>query len=114
MGDDDKEERKMFRGRGGKKPKDPNKPKQGSSSYILFCNEVRMKVKEENPGKKMSELSKIIGAKWKELKDEEKKVYTDKALVLREEYKKTQNYKDYQKILKEWNEQQMKDSDDEE
>merc|ERR1712130_804658 len=58
--DGDKEERKMFRGRGGKKPKDPNKPKQGSSSYLLFCNSVRLKVKEENPGKKMSELSKII------------------------------------------------------
>merc|ERR1712154_6382 len=119
--EDDKVERKVFRGRGGKKPKDPNAPKKGQSSYLLFSNDVRSEFVASNPGKKITEISKLIGLKWKELSEDERKVYSDKALVLREQYKKemveyekTQNYKDYMEILRKWNEEQMKESDDEE
>lgn len=32
-----------------KKKKDPNAPKRGQSSFMFFSNDVRAKVKEENP-----------------------------------------------------------------
>ena len=41
---------KKGKGKGkGKKKKDPNAPKRGQSNFMFYSNEVRAKVKEENP-----------------------------------------------------------------
>jgi hypothetical protein len=37
------------------------------SGYMIFANDVRPTVTKENPDKKMTELSGIIGEKWKNL-----------------------------------------------
>ena len=50
-----------------KRPKDPNAPKRSQSSYFLFMNERRPILKNENPDKKMTEISKMIIAEWKVL-----------------------------------------------
>jgi hypothetical protein len=62
-----------------KKLKDENAPKRPTTGYMLYCQDVRAGIKEQNPGKKMTEISKILGATWKELSDEDKKPYTKKA-----------------------------------
>ena len=47
---------------------------------------MRERVKEENPDLKVTEIAKVIGAKWKALTDEEKKKYNDMAEKDKERY----------------------------
>ncbi|XP_010422046.1 PREDICTED: high mobility group B protein 13 [Camelina sativa] len=67
---------------------DPNKPKKPASSYLLFCKDARKSVAEEHPGINNSTLTAHISLKWKELGEEEKQVYNQKAAELMEAYKK--------------------------
>jgi len=87
----DKKEKKKKKEKKEEKPKkakkDPNEPKRGKSSYILFCDEQRAKVKAEKPDLSMTEIAKVIGAKWKELTPEEKKPFEDEAKKLSAQYK---------------------------
>jgi len=69
-----------------KRKKDPNAPKRGLSAYMFFANENRDKVREDNPGIKFGEVGKILGEKWKELTDKDKKPYEDKAKIDKERY----------------------------
>ncbi|KAI8335098.1 non-histone chromosomal protein 6 [Chlamydoabsidia padenii] len=59
--------------------KDPNAPKRGLSAYMFFSQANRNKVKEENPEASFGQLGKILGQKWKEMSDEEKKPYNEQA-----------------------------------
>ncbi|EGO01466.1 hypothetical protein SERLA73DRAFT_131740 [Serpula lacrymans var. lacrymans S7.3] len=56
------------------KPKDPNAPKRPASAYILFQNEVRAKLKEQNPELPQSELLSLIGRRWTSMSQQEKEV----------------------------------------
>ena len=62
-----------------KAKKDPTKPKQGLSAYIMFTSEIREQTKKENPNMPMTELSKVMGAKWKALTADEKVPYVTKS-----------------------------------
>lgn len=57
------------------------KPKKtgGKSGYLFFCQDMRKTLKEDNPDAKFGEMSKKLGILWKQLSDEDKKVYNDKA-----------------------------------
>lgn len=55
------------------------KPKRGPNAYMIFSNEKRAGVKAENPEMKVTEIAKVIGEMWKELSEEEKQEYKDKA-----------------------------------
>ena len=59
----------------GKKNNKANKKLQ--TSYILFCNEKREEVAQQNADKKPKEITAILGAMWKSLSDEEKQPYVD-------------------------------------
>lgn len=59
--------------------KDPTKPKQGLSAYIMFTSEIREQTKKEHPDMPMTELSKVMGAKWKTLTADEKVPYVTKS-----------------------------------
>jgi len=92
-----------------KKPKDPNAPKRPQSSYFVFSNKRRKEMKETNPDKKLTEISKMIAAEWKLLDDAAKKPYEQEAKVLKEKYetdskkyKETSQYREFQKKLKTW------------
>ena len=65
-----------------KKEVDPNKPKK-TSGYLIYSNSVRTEVKEQliaDGGEgKPKEVVQAIAAKWKELTDEEKAVWNEKA-----------------------------------
>ena len=76
-----------------KKLKDENAPKRFKTGYMLYCQDVRAGIKEENPGKKMTEISKILGATWKELSEEDKKPYIKQASKDKKRYdKEMKNY----------------------
>ncbi|CCD22684.1 high-mobility group nucleosome-binding protein NDAI_0A05290 [Naumovozyma dairenensis CBS 421] len=62
-----------------RRKKDPNAPKRGLSAYMFFANDNRDIVKAENPNITFGQIGKVLGAKWKELNDEEKQPYQDKA-----------------------------------
>ncbi|KAL1936091.1 hypothetical protein VTP01DRAFT_225 [Rhizomucor pusillus] len=59
--------------------KDPNTPKRGLSAYMFFSQECRDKVKAENPDAPFGEIGRLLGQRWKEMSDEEKKPYIEKA-----------------------------------
>ncbi|SJL08394.1 related to Non-histone chromosomal protein 6 [Armillaria ostoyae] len=56
-----------------KAKKDPKAPKRALSAYMFFSQDWRERIKNENPDAGFGEVGKLLGAKWKELDDEEKK-----------------------------------------
>lgn len=92
-----------------RKPKDTNAPKRSKTSYFLFGDSVREATKLEHPKAKITEIARIIGAKWKELSDDEKRPFADEAKRLKALYNEEMaRYKDsdeeraYQRKLDEW------------
>jgi hypothetical protein len=67
------------RGRATKKKQKNGGPKRATTAYFYFTADMRERVKEENPGLKVTEIAKVIGAKWKALTEEEKQKYNDMA-----------------------------------
>ncbi|KAF7297226.1 hypothetical protein MIND_00955700 [Mycena indigotica] len=59
--------------------KDPNAPKRALSAYMFFSQDWRERIKTENPDASFGEVGKLLGAKWKELDDEEKQPYIEQA-----------------------------------
>ncbi|KAH8394742.1 hypothetical protein KR222_003898 [Zaprionus bogoriensis] len=54
------------------KKKDSNKPKRATTAFMLWLNDTREQIKRENPGIKVTEIAKMGGEMWKELKDKSK------------------------------------------
>jgi len=73
-------------GKKKKKKKDPNAPKRNMSAFFLYSNEVRNRVKEENPGIKFGDVAKIISKEFKELDEAERNKWNDAALQDKERY----------------------------
>lgn len=71
--------------RKSKKNKDPNMPKRPQSAYFLWLNESRERIKKDNPGISVTEVSKLAGEMWKEVED--KTEWEEKAVKAKEEYK---------------------------
>lgn len=71
------------------KKKDPNSPKKPLSSFMFFCQQERQNIYSTDPllKKKPAEVSKILGAKWKKLDEDNKKQYTDLAAQDKIRYK---------------------------
>jgi len=76
------DDKKVKKEKKEKKPVDPNKPKK-TSGYLIYSNSVRAEVKEQliaGGGEgKPKEVVQAIAAKWKDLGDEEKAVWNEKA-----------------------------------
>jgi len=91
-----------------KRLKDTNAPKKPQSAYFFFLGERRPQVKKEHPDQKITEIAKTLGAEWRELSASEKKKWEEKAAVAKAEYekkleayKKTDNFKKFEKKAKE-------------
>merc|ERR1719266_1604981 len=61
----------------------------------------------------MTDISKLISAEWRLMDENDKKPYVAKAAVLKseqklkmDEYKKSDNFRKYQKKLAQWKEEQ--------
>jgi hypothetical protein len=59
--------------------KDPKAPKRALSAYMFFSQDWRERIRNENPDASFGEVGKLLGAKWKELDDEERKPYLEQA-----------------------------------
>ncbi|KAG2195773.1 hypothetical protein INT47_005750 [Mucor saturninus] len=70
-----------------KKRRDPNAPKPPTSNFFLFTNSIRDAVDKEFPDATFAEKSKIYGARWQLLSEEERKPFTEKANEERDRYK---------------------------
>ncbi|ORY05336.1 HMG-box [Basidiobolus meristosporus CBS 931.73] len=57
--------------------KDPNAPKRPSNAFFIFCQLERSKLKEIHQDASLSELTKMLGQRWKVMTMEEKKKYYD-------------------------------------
>ncbi|KAK2462717.1 hypothetical protein APHAL10511_005235 [Amanita phalloides] len=57
----------------------PKAPKRPLSAYMYFVQDWRERIKAENPDAGFGEVGKLLGAKWKELDNEEKKPYIERA-----------------------------------
>ncbi|TFK97827.1 HMG-box [Pterulicium gracile] len=64
---------------GGRAKKDPNAPKRALSAYMFFSQDWRERIKNENPDAGFGEVGKLLGAKWKELDEADKKPYVEQA-----------------------------------
>ncbi|EKM76234.1 hypothetical protein AGABI1DRAFT_16670, partial [Agaricus bisporus var. burnettii JB137-S8] len=62
-----------------KSKKDPKAPKRALSAYMFFSQDWRERIKTENPEAGFGEVGKLLGAKWKEMDEEEKKPYVEQA-----------------------------------
>ena len=56
-----------------------DKPKRLLSGYILYCNEIRSRVKSENPTDDSKDITRKLALCWKELTDDEKLEYKNKS-----------------------------------
>ncbi|KAL1918267.1 uncharacterized protein VTP21DRAFT_2927 [Calcarisporiella thermophila] len=65
---------------------DPNAPKKPNTAYILFSNEVRPKIKAEFPDADQKQIVTIIGERWKQLPQEQRKVFEKKYMEGKERY----------------------------
>jgi len=88
-----------------KRLSDPNAPKRPLSGYFIWmASGVREKLLSENKGKKVSEVVKSCGDRWKKMPEKEKKIWQDKSQREKEvwnkkmkAYKKTSSFKQFQK-----------------
>jgi len=69
------------------KPKrDPNMPKQPLSTYFLFSQEERLKVKAEHPSYSICEIAKELGRRWAVMSPEVKQHFQQMAEQARQKY----------------------------
>jgi hypothetical protein len=61
-------------GKQKRKAKDPNAPKRPASSYILFQNEIRARLKEQHPDVPNNDLLAMISKQWADMPDDAKAV----------------------------------------
>ena len=55
------------------------KPAKKTTGYVLFCQEFRPEVKEDNPDLPQVEITKLLAQMWKVLSEEEKEEWKEKA-----------------------------------
>lgn len=86
---------------------DGNAPERPPSAYVIFSNKMRDELKGRNLS--FTEIAKLVGESWQNLAPSEKEPYELQASCAKErynsqlaEYKKTQNYSDYQQYLVEF------------
>ncbi|KAE9459607.1 hypothetical protein C3L33_08495, partial [Rhododendron williamsianum] len=91
-----KENRQKKKQQKEEKNADPNKPKKPASSFILFSKETRKNLMEERPGINNSTLNALVSVKWKELSEQDKLIWNEKAAKAMEAYKK--ELEEYNKI----------------
>lgn len=76
-----------------RRKKDPSKPRGRLSAYMYFGQTLRPALRQQHPEASVTELAKLIGQKWRELSDDDKKPYEDLAEQDKERYRREmENY----------------------
>jgi len=106
---DDKPARKT------KAKKDPNAPKKPLSGYMYFSLDWRERVKTESPDATFGETGKILGAKWKELSESDRKPYEAQAATDKKRYAAAkEEYENGGKVAKAKAKESEEDEEDDE
>ncbi|XP_037317721.1 FACT complex subunit SSRP1a [Pungitius pungitius] len=88
-------EKKERKPRKEKKQKDKGGPKRPMSAYMLWLNSSRERIKSENPGISITEISKKAGEMWRQLGKDDKEEWDIKAAEAKRQYDKAkQEYKE--------------------
>ena len=66
----------------------PPKPKRPLNAYLKFIQEKRDTIKQQNPDKKITELTQILAEEFKKLSPEEKQKYEGDYHKQMDEWKK--------------------------
>ena len=56
------------------------------NAFMLYCDAKREKVRQENPNASITDISKILGEKWRAISDERRTKYQNNAKQLKAEY----------------------------
>lgn len=72
----------------GKRKKDKNAPKKPMSGYMMWFNDQRENIKNDNPGISFTEIAKKGGELWKTVSSKEKAEIEEKVARAKEEYAK--------------------------
>ncbi|TRZ00765.1 hypothetical protein DNTS_004480 [Danionella cerebrum] len=79
-------EKKERKPRKEKKVKDAGAPKRPMSAYMLWLNGNRERIKKENPGISVTEISKKAGEMWKKISKDQKEEWDKKAEEAKKQY----------------------------
>ena len=60
-----------------KPKKDPNRVKKPKSAYLFFCDDKRASVQKNNPGKRMGDISKVLGQLWGSISETDRGKYQE-------------------------------------
>eukprot|EP00741_Cyanophora_paradoxa_P002929 tig00000655_g2843.t1 len=71
-----------------KRRPDPKAPKP-TNCFLLFCDEMRPKIKSQSPELKNQEISRMLGEEWSKLPREAKRKYEDEADRIMAERRRT-------------------------
>jgi len=72
--------------RASKAQKDPNAPKRPLSTFFLFSQDERPKIKKDNPSLSVADIAKVIGERWRSIGDDKKRQYEERARQAKEVY----------------------------
>jgi len=64
-----------------KSPPKKKSSRKKPTGYILFCQENRTAVKEDNPNWKVPQVTKELSKRWKDLDEDERDEFNDRALT---------------------------------
>lgn len=67
--------------------KNPKAPKRPMSAFLFFSQERRRSIKEEHPGMRNTEISRVLGGMWNKAPPEERAPYIKHEAAEREKYK---------------------------
>ncbi|KAL7551816.1 hypothetical protein ACHAWF_015006 [Thalassiosira exigua] len=82
-----------------KQKKDPNAPKRPGGTFVLYASTVREQVRREYPDYTMTEVQKVIAARYKTITEEEKAVLKEQVEKKNELYKIEKAAYDYEQFL---------------
>ncbi|OHS92736.1 hypothetical protein TRFO_12279 [Tritrichomonas foetus] len=68
---------------------DEDNSRRPPNAFILFSQVMRSQVRAENPALSNTEVSRILGKMWKEVPNDQKIQYKQRAAQMQEEFKKT-------------------------
>ena len=92
------------------KKKDPNAPKRALSAFMLFSQEKRSQIKQDNPDATFGQIGKLLGDAWKSCSEDDKAPFLAKAEKEKEKYTEAmKNYKAKSSTVEEEEEEEEED-----
>ncbi|CCI45662.1 hypothetical protein ABG067_005126 [Albugo candida] len=100
-----------------RKKKDPDAPKRALSAYFFFCNEARDALRRENPDMKITDISRLLAEKWRDLPEKKRAKYHKMHEGAKVKYQEQMDVYNAQKdgvVVEEEHDEEVEDDDDEE